>query len=65
VPFLDAEVLDSEEAEQIGILAAALLSRRGILTELGGRYFLAPGSDGLLAYYANSIAHHLERAGEL
>ncbi|MBK7759658.1 MAG: 1-acyl-sn-glycerol-3-phosphate acyltransferase [Deltaproteobacteria bacterium] len=64
VPFLDAEVLDAEEAEQIGILAAALLSRRGILTELGGRYFLAPGSDGLLAYYANSIAHHLERVAE-
>lgn len=61
VPFLDGEVLDREEAEQLVLLSSSLLRRRGVLQPQESELVPAPNAEALVEYYANSIAHHIER----
>jgi glycerol-3-phosphate O-acyltransferase len=60
---LDRTLLDDEEAEQVYQLATSLLLRRRVLrrvlTPTGRGVEAMPGSDDIVAYYANSIRHHL------
>jgi glycerol-3-phosphate O-acyltransferase len=62
-PDLDDALLDSEEAEQIHLLASFSLTRRRVLrrveTPTGRGLEVAEGSEDVLRYYALSIAHHI------
>lgn len=61
----DNALLDSEEAEQIFMVASYALVRRRVVrrvvTETGRGHEVVAGSERVLRYYANSIEHHLPR----
>lgn len=63
----DRELLDADEAEHLRDLAGLLLKRRRVvarvITPTGEGYEVVAGSEDVVAYYANSIAHHLEPQG--
>lgn len=63
IPGVDDEVAHLGEAETIVQLAGHALRRRGLLRHEAGVFQLAPGAEGLLGWYARSIAHHLDDTG--
>lgn len=62
----DNDLLDDEEADHVRVLASLLLQRRRVLrrvlTPSGEGFEVVPGNEDIVAYYANSIAHHLGSA---
>jgi glycerol-3-phosphate O-acyltransferase len=56
VPQRDAKALADD--------AMAQFLRRGVVRKDGDRVVIVPGQEGLVTYYANSIAHHFAPAAE-
>jgi glycerol-3-phosphate O-acyltransferase len=60
--LLDEELVAAEEADVVIQLATTLLLRRNVVRRVvtpgGAGLETVPGGEGLIAYYANSIAHH-------
>jgi glycerol-3-phosphate O-acyltransferase len=56
VPQRDAKALADDAMVQF--------LRRGVVRRDGDRVVIVPGQEGLVTYYANSIAHHFAPAAE-
>ncbi len=54
--------LPRREAQALADDAMTQFLRRGVVRRDGDRVVIVPGQEGLVAYYANSIAHHFAPA---
>ncbi len=59
IPGLDDEIELLAEAELVVTLAGMPMERRGLVQRRGGFFHVTPGSEPLVAWYANSVVHHL------
>ena len=63
VPGVDSALLAQEEAELVVLLATYALERRRVVVREEDRLRVRRGDEPVLAYYANSIRHHLGTTG--